>query len=417
MIQKTDFSENQREIFRVWQESFDTAIRGWMTSPFFLGVSSFWMRQSFNFYESWLTSAQNFGFDADALHKSFRTNLKMFSLGTECFSTNVRFAQNAGFLPKTAQTDSEIVLQNRSFRLLRYQSKNRKYKTPVLIVSSLVGKYYILDLTAERSYVSHLLDEGFDVFIIDWTTDDASENFGLEVYADKFLSEIVEKVCELSKSKKVSLLGYSLGGILALIYSALYAKKVKNLILLTTPIDFSQDGAIRDWTSEKAFDVDRAVDWFGNISGEAVSFSMQMIKPLSSFLRGANILQFAENKKDFDALTALEIWLQDAAPFPAELFRDVIKKLYRENLLAKNELKIGGKKVDLRKIKASVLNVVGTHDQVVTSETSEKFLGLLGKIDKTQIELDYGHLTISVGSGAKEDFWKTSAEWLKEKSD
>jgi polyhydroxyalkanoate synthase len=340
----------------------------------------------------------------------------MFSFGTECVLTNVRFAQNAGFLPKTAQTDSEIVLQNRSFRLLRYKSKNRKYKTPVLIVSSLVGKYYILDLTAERSYVSHLLNEGFDVFIIDWTTDDASEKFGLDVYADKFLSEIVERVCELSKSKKVSLLGYSLGGILALIYSALYVNKVKNLILLTTPIDFSQKGAIRDWTSEEAFDVDRTIDWFGNISGEAVSFSMQMVKPVSSFLRGANILQFAENRKDFDALTALEIWLQDAAPFPAELFRDVIKKLYRKNLLTKNELKIGEKKVDLKKIKASVLNVVGTHDQVVTPESSEKLFGLLGKIDKTQIELDYGHLTISVGSGAKEDFWKKSAEWLKEKS-
>lgn len=416
MIRSNDFSKSRNEAFRIRQESFDAAIRGWMTSPFFLGFNSFWMRQSFDFYENWLKSAESFGFDAEALHKSFRTNLKMLSFGTQCVLTNIRFAQSAGILPKTAQTPAEIVLQNQSFRLLRYNSENRKYKTPVLIVSSLVGKYYILDLTAERSYVSHLLDEGFDVFIIDWTTDERSEKFGLDVYADKFLNEIVEQVCKVSESKKVSLLGYSLGGILALIYSALYAKKVENLILLTTPIDFSQDGAIRDWTSEKAFDVDRTVDLFGNISGETVSFSMQMVKPMSSFLRGANILQFAENKKDYDALMALEIWLQDSAPFPAELFRDVIKKLYRKNLLAKNELRIGGKKVDLKKIKASVLSVIGSHDQVVTPESSEKFLGLLGKIDKMQIELDYGHLTISVGSGAKEDFWKQSAEWLKEKS-
>lgn len=416
MIQTNNLSKNRNEAIRVWQESFDATIRGFMTAPFFLGFSSFWMRQSFDFYENWLKTAQNFGFDADAWHKIFRANLKLFSFGTECVLTNIRFAQNAGFLPKTAQTAAEIVLQNQSFRLLRYESKKRKYKTPVLIVSSLVGKYYILDLTAERSYVSYLLDAGFDVFIIDWTTGDACEKFGLQHYADEFLSEIVERVCEISESKKVSLLGYSLGGVLALIYSALSAKTVENLILLATPIDFSQDGAIRDWTSEKAFDVDRTVDLFGNISGEAVSFSMQTVKPLSSFLRGANIVQFAENREDFNALTALEIWLQDSAPFPAELFRDVVKKLYRENRLAKNELKIGRKKVDLKKIKASVLNVVGTHDQVVTPESAEKLFGLLGEIDKTQIELDYGHLTIAVGSGAKEDFWKTSAEWLKEKS-
>lgn len=416
MNQSTSFSKNPNEAIRVWQESFDAAFRGLATSPFFLGFGSFWMRQSLGFYENWLKTWRNFGVDADAWHENFRANLKLFSFGTECVLTNIRLAQSAGFLPKTAQTHSEIVLQNQSFRLLRYQSKNRKYKTPLLIVSSLVGKYYILDLTRERSYVSYLLDEGFDVFIIDWTTDDRSEKFGLEVYADEFLSEIVGKVCEISGSKKVSLLGYSLGGVLALIYSALNSETAKNLILLAAPVDFSQKNAIRDWTSEEAFDVDRTVDLFGNISGEIVSFSMQMVKPFSSFWRGANNLQFAENRADFDALTALEIWLQDSAPFPAELFRDVVKKLYRENLLAKNQLKIGRKKVDLRRIKASVLNVIGTHDQVVTPESSEKFLGLLGAIDKTQIELDYGHLTISVGSGAKEDFWAKSAEWLKEKS-
>lgn len=416
MIGQNEISKNQHEVFRLWQESFDTAIRNWMTSPFVLNFNSFWFRQSLDFYQLWLETAQNLGFDADDLHNSFKSNLKLFSLGTQSFMANVRFAQNVGILPKTAQTPYQVILQTDDFRLLSYTSENRKFATPLLIVSSLVGKYYILDLMPERSYVSHLLNKGFDVFIIDWTTTEKAENKGLNEYICNYLTEIIEMVCEVSDSKQISLLGYSMGGILALIYSALHPDIVKNLILLTTPIDFSNQNTIGKWTNEKYFDVDRITDLFGNISGEAVSWSMQMVKPMSSFSRSINTLQYLDNKEDFSALMALEIWLHDSAPLPAKLFKDIIKKLYRQNLLAKNELKISGKKVDLSKVTASVLNVIGTHDQVATPETSEKLLELLGNIDKTQLLLEYGHLTISVGSGAKEDFWKKSAEWLESRS-
>lgn len=416
MIGQNNISKTQHEAFRLWQEGWDTAIRGWMTSPFVLGFNSFWFRQSLDFYELWLENARKFGFDAEAFHKSFKSSLKLFSLPTQGFMANVRFAQNAGILPKTAQTPAETILQTDDFRLLRYESENRKFPTPILIVSSLIGKYYILDLTQERSYVSHLLNEGFDVFIIDWTTTEKSENKGLNDYAFNYLTEIVKTVCKVSESKQVSLLGYSMGGILALIYSALYPNLVKNLLLLTTPVDFSKQNTISKWTSEKYFDVDRITDLFGNISGEAVSWSMQMVKPMSSFSRGINMLQFADNKEDFEALMALEIWLNDSTPLPAKLFKDVIKKIYQQNLLAKNELKIGKTKVDLSKITASVLNIIGTHDQVASPESSDKLLELLGDVDKSQLEIDYGHLTISVGNGAKEDFWQKSAVWLKEKS-
>lgn len=416
MIGQNNISKNQHEAFRLWQEGWDTAIRSWMTSPFVMNFNSFWFRQSLGFYELWLDNVKKFGFDADAFHNFFKSNLKLFSLGTHSFMANVRFAQNAGFLPKTALTPAEIILQKDDFRLFRYKSKKRKYKTPILIVSSLVGKYYILDLTPKRSYVSHLLEEGFDVLIIDWTTTEKSESKDLNDYVCNYLAEIVEKTCEVSESENVSLLGYSMGGILALIYSALQPEKVKNLMLLTTPIDFSQQNTISKWTSEKYFDVDRITDLFGNISGEAVSWSMQMVKPMSSISRGVNTLQYLDNKEDFAALMALEIWLHDSTPLPAKLFKDIIKKLYRQNLLAKNELKIDGKRVDLSKITASVLNVIGTRDQVASPETSNKLLELLGNIDKNQMELDYGHLTIAVGSGAKEDFWQKSADWLRKKS-
>jgi polyhydroxyalkanoate synthase len=416
MSGQNNISKGQHEALRLWQEACDRLIRGWMTSPAVMGFNAFWFRQSLDFYEYWLESGRQAGFDADAMHNAFRANLKLFSIGTNGLMANVRLAQTAGILPKTAPTSAEIIWQTDDFRLLRYKSANRTFAVPLLIVSSLVGKYYILDLTSKRSYVAHLLDAGFDVFIIDWTTNEKSEGKGLNDYVCAYLAQIIEKVAAVSKGKQVSLLGYSMGGILALIYAALNPDAVKNLILLTTPVDFSGESTIGDWTSEKYFDVDRVTDLFGNISGEAVSWSMQMVKPASSLSRGINTLQYADNREDFDALMALEIWLHDPAPLPAKLFKDVIKKLYRNNLLAKNELMIGKRRVDLSNINSPVLNIIGTHDQVATPETSEKLSELLGNIDKAKLALDYGHLTIAVGSGAKEDLWQKSVEWLERRS-
>jgi polyhydroxyalkanoate synthase len=207
-----------------------------------------------------------------------------------------------------------------------------------------------------------------------------------------------------------------MGGLLALIFAALDQEKVKNLVLLATPVDFDKAHIIKKWTSAEYFEVDRILHLWGNVSAEIVSWSLQMVKPVSSRLRGVNLLQYAANREDFAALLALEIWLGDAAPLPAELFRTIIKQLYRRNLLIRNKFKAGEKRIDLGKINCPVLNVVGTHDQVAVPESSLHLLELLKSADKQTLALDYGHLTIAVGSGAKDDFWYKSVEWLAARS-
>ncbi len=409
------FLQYQREAFRQWQETADEFGRQWLTSPVFLEYNSFLTKQNLDLYEFWLNYWSSVGFDKTAFHEAFKKFIAVSQTASKSLSANIELAQTAGFLPRTAQTPSEIVLENEHFRLLRYKSEKTN-KTPILLVSSLVGKYYILDLTFGRSYVAFLLENGFDVFIVDWTTNDQSAKLSVEDYICRFLSQIVEKTCEISRANKISLLGYSLGGLLSLIFTALNGERVKNLLLLTTPVDFDEAAVLKKWTSEKYFDIDRVVNLFGNVSAATVSQSLQMVKPVSSFWRGFNLLQYADRREDFAALLALEIWLNDGAPFPAELFRTVIKELYRKNLLIKNKLKVGGQKVVLSKIKCPVLNVVGAHDQVAVPESSQKLLGLLGSVDKQTLALDYGHLTIVAGSGAQEDFWRRSVEWFAPRS-
>lgn len=398
---------------RVWQMQADEMCRQWLTSPPVLSANGFLLDRTMDFYESFLQTSTAFGFDGEKLKKTLRGLSDFAPTATKNIVAGLKNLQKIGVLPPVAQTACEVVFSDCDVRLLRYKSDcPKKFATPVLLISSLIGKHYIFDLTPKRSYVAFLLEQGFDVFLLDWgTTDENCAGLDLEDYVGGFLPRAVKAVCKISGSEKVTLFGYSLGGLLATIYSALNGETVKNLLLLTTPLDFRHSEIIKAWTDEKYLDIDRFVDLLGSIPADVVLQSFQMVKPASSFLRGVNLWQYAENAEDFAALLALEIWLYDAVPFPGRLFRTIVKKFYRENLLAKNKLEIGGRAVDLSKISCPILNVAGDQDQIAPPASSA-FIE-----NAEHLVLPYGHLTILIGSGACEDFWEKSAAWLGRKDE
>jgi polyhydroxyalkanoate synthase len=144
--------------------------------------------------------------------------------------------------------------------------------------------------------------------------------------------------------------------------------------------------------------------------------SFRMLKPASNLTRSINLLQHVDETEELKALLALERWLIDGAPIPGEFYRQLVKALYQENLLAQDALKLGGRTVKLSNISCSVLNVIGAHDQTVPPDSSRPLLNLISSRDKEEMLLPYGHATLSIGSGAREDFWSKSADWLKKRS-
>jgi polyhydroxyalkanoate synthase len=231
-----------------------------------------------------------------------------------------------------------------------------------------------------------------------------------------YIPNIVREVLKHSKAAQLSLLGYSMGGILSLIYTALDGRRVKNLVPLATPVDFKKAGALGAWTDARYFDVDRFVDTFGNVPAEMIHCSFRMLKPASNLTRPINLLQHVDDIEELKVLLALERWLIDSAPIPGEFYRQLVKALYQRNLLAQDALKIDGRTVKLSNISCSMLNVIGAHDQTVPPDSSRPLLNLISSLDKENLLLPYGHATLSIGSGAREDFWSKSSEWLKKRS-
>lgn len=314
------------------------------------------------------------------------------------------------------RTPSETIKISNNFDLLHYKSAEKKYKTPVLIVGSLINRYYILDLLPKFSVVRNLLRQGFDVYATEWRIPSNLEgDMTLENYARDFLESAIEKVKETSGSDRVSLLGYCWGGIFALIYSAIYPENVKNLILHSTPVDSAANPTpVEIWTSH--LNVDRDLDIMRNMPGSFVNLAFFMRNPLEPFLKWPRFFSEPRSVDEIMQFFAVETWLYDSRPIIGGVYKKIVNDIYKNNLLIKNKMKLEDKPVDLNKITMSVLNIIGTHDDLVPPESSKSIMNAIPSKDKQLIEFESGHTGICMSTRAHEQLWPQVGKWLAERS-
>jgi polyhydroxyalkanoate synthase len=408
------FAKRQREAFEAWQVKSDEIYQTWMSQPAFLLAGRAAMVASLELYAS---CRADWGIPGrlDLISSNAR---EFVCAANSVWRQTAKSFISPALVPGVATTPHDVIYRENKLRLLHYPGTTSPvHPIPVLIVGSLVNRYYILDLLPRRSYVEYLVSQGFDVYLVDWgEPDDADARLSLEDYANGYVPNLVREVLQHSHATELSLLGYSMGGVLALIYSALDQKRVKNLMLLATPVDFSRAGLLSTWTNERFFDVERLVEIAGNIPAQMVQWSFRALKPASNATRAINLLQHADNREEFMVLLALEQWLSDIVPIPGRFYRDFVKSLYQENRLVLNTLSIGGKVIRLSEITCAVLNVIGAHDQTVPPDSSRPLLPLISSKDKRELVLPYGHVTLAVHADAPKDLWAKSSAWLKRRS-
>src|SRR4249919_3441621 len=146
-----------------------------------------------------------------------------------------------------------VVYRENKLRLLRLLDETGQPRSgpPVLFVPAPVSRYFIIDLLPGRSFAGHIAAAGFDVYIADFGEPASEDRFcDLAYYVDGLVRRCVRKVSALSGEPKVNLVGYCLGGTLALLYSALHPESVSRLVLLTTTVDGDVQGGIA-WVAHK----------------------------------------------------------------------------------------------------------------------------------------------------------------------
>ena len=175
----------------------------------------------------------------------------------------------AGAHAETGQTPKEVIWSRNKARLYHYRSEHeRTHRVPVLFVYALLNRPYCLDLTPGNSFVEFLVNEGFDVYLLDWGIagpEDRDQSFD-DLVLD-FLPRAVKKVLALRGYEEFTLFGYCMGGAISLMYAALVPEGLKNLVLLATPVDCSPQHTelYGRWFAEPNHDPDVILNAYGNL--------------------------------------------------------------------------------------------------------------------------------------------------------
>ena len=315
------------------------------------------------------------------------------------------------------RTPSEVIKIEGRFKLHHYKSSaQKKHKTPLLVVYSLINRYYILDLTPKTSVVNNLLRQGFDVYATDWGIPDFyDKDMTLENYSHEYLEKAVEKIKEITGSDKVSLFGYCWGGIFSLIYSCIHPENVKNLILHATPVDFGKEkGLVETWTEH--LDADNLVKTLGNVPGWFVNLAFVLRNPVEVFLKYFRYFSQPKSLEKILQFFWIETWLYDGRPIIGGVYREIVNEICKNNFLIKNKMMVGPHKIDLRKITMPLLTIVGAKDYLVHPTSSKSIISAVGSNDKKLLEFPTGHVGLCISEKAHELLWPEVGKWLAKRS-
>jgi polyhydroxyalkanoate synthase len=298
----------------------------------------------------------------------------------------------------------------------------RPFPIPILIVYALVNRPYMVDLQEDRSLVRNLLKLGMDVYLIDWGYPSRADRWlTLDDYINGYINNCVDVVRERHGGGPINILSICQGGTLSLCYTALHPTKVKNLITMVTPVDFHvKEGFANLWAGcdagTQGMNIDALVDAFGNIPGEFMNLGFLMMKPfqlgVGKYIEMIDILDDEQKLRNF---LRMEEWIFDSPDQAGEAYRQFMKDFYQGNKLIKGEVKIGGKPVDLSKIRVPVLNVYAEEDHLVPPRSSIALERYIGSTDYTLRSFPVGHIGMYVSGKVQRDLPPTIAQWLKER--
>lgn len=300
----------------------------------------------------------------------------------------------------------------------------RPHPVPILIAYALVGRFQMIDLEAERSLVRKLLANGFDVYFIDWGLPGRAQRWlSIDDYVSGYLDRCVDAVRDHAGVERVNLMGICQGGVFSTCYAALFPHKVRNLALTVTPLDFHGDrkapqpgaGYMNGWArAMTAQDVDDFVDVHGSAPGALVGFAFLMMNPVSNLTKyTTDLIDVLDDDAKLLGFLRMERWIADRPDHPGEVLRQWLKDLYQDNKLIRNELKLGGRTVDLRRITMPVLNIYATGDTIVPVSCSRDVGAHFGTRDYTEVPVPGGHIGTFVGGKAQKILAPTLAEWFR----
>ena len=292
-----------------------------------------------------------------------------------------------------ATTPGDVVLRNDLIELIRYHPTTTKvHPEPILIVPAWIMKYYILDLTEQRSLVAHLRDQGFEVFIMSWKNPDESDaDLSMQDYVDLGVRAAIAKIKDLGHGH-LHAAGYCLGGTLLAIVAAAMARDHDNglasVSLLASQVDFSEPGELGLFINESQVNfLEDMMATRGYLKADQMAGAFQLLR--SNDLIWSRVIRhylLGERTPDNPLLA----WNADTTRMPARMHSQYLRHLFLGNDLAKGRFRVDDTPIALSDIRAKIYCVATEADHVSPWPSVFK-LSLLTDTDVTFVLTNGGH--------------------------
>jgi polyhydroxyalkanoate synthase len=321
--------------------------------------------------------------------------------------------------PQPGATPKETVWRHGRAQLWRYRNDDVRFSPPLVLVSSLVSRSYVLDLAPGNSFVERLVGAGFDVFMFDWgEPDERDADNLLEDYVDGYIPAGIRRVREVTGRDSVNLFGYCFGGVLTLLHAAHNTNSpLRSLTVMASPVDFSELGPLGDIFGKTSLEVETLLDDTGNIPAHVMLQGFQSLAPVAEVTKYVNLWEKLHSEEYVASFASMIGWATDHVPFPGGVARQVVEMLNRDNGFIEGRITLGGDRVSLRDITVPLLSIIALRDHIIRPPAAEPLLGLVGSTEKEELRLDAGHVGLVVGRSAARTTIPRIIEFLHTRSE
>lgn len=320
------------------------------------------------------------------------------------------------------RTPYDVVYRRAKLELRRYHHADRsirpRHDLPVLLIPPLMVKPFIFDLMPERSLVKYLLDRGFDVFLVDFGEPDRADALvTLDDYVLDWIPAAVREAKAASGRRELSLLGYCMGGLFALMYLGVSRdRSVRNLVTVGAPLDASKMGLFAWATRLAGPQVEFLSRRIGNVPGGLSSTVFRLLTPAKNVTRYADLFMNLWNREYVNGFDAMNQWVRQFIDYPQGAFQQFVRDFMQRNRLVRGTMRFGGRAADLRQVRANLLAFAGKTDQIAPAAAVRAQLDAVASADVTYRVAPGGHMGVLAGQGAPRHVWQPMAEWLAARS-
>ncbi|MDH1621140.1 class II poly(R)-hydroxyalkanoic acid synthase [Pseudomonas chengduensis] len=280
-----------------------------------------------------------------------------------------------------ATTEGAVVFRNDVLELIQYKPITESvHERPLLVVPPQINKFYVFDLSPEKSLARFLLRSQVQTFVVSWRNPTkAQREWGLSTYIEA-LKEAIDVICAITGSKDVNMLGACSGGLTTASllghYAALGQQKVNALTLLVSVLDTQLDTQVALFADEKTLEAAKRRSYqAGVLEGSDMAKVFAWMRPNDLIWNyWVNNYLLGNEPPVFDIL----YWNNDTTRLPAALHGEFIDMFQTNPLTRPGALEVCGTPIDLKQVTCDFFVVAGTTDHITPWDSCYKSAHLFG---------------------------------------